>query len=118
MSKKVSALTKPVIETLDSGAHGANVTGFVVMKSTAEVEVRVIAAIKPLENIGYEVALAVQYEVGGIWYWKQADNCFNLRDALKRAYGLSRKYYAVAASRAFAGLLHDSVVPATEDIDC
>lgn len=78
----------------------------------------VMAAILEEPEVGYRVNVAVLYNRGGAWYPKDSAVCFSFKDALKRAYGLSRKHYAVTASRAFAGLLYDSVVPATDDIDC
>lgn len=115
---KVVELVAPRLAHMDRGNHPASVKGFIVMSSMKEVSCEVITCIKEVEGVGFSVVSAVRYEAGGVWYPKPSRVGFDFREALKVAYGETRKHFAVTASRAFAGLLHDSVVPATDDIDC
>lgn len=117
--KKVIQLTQPVSDTM----HAPDLPNFktvavIMTQATKEISAKVAVAI--LKDAGgyYWVNSAVQYMDGQVWYKKGTLQYLDFKLALRRAYGLSRKHYAVTASRAFAGLLHDSVVPATEDIDC
>jgi hypothetical protein len=88
------------------------------VRATKEVSCKVVVAIKRDASLGFVLTSAVQYQDGDKWYAKDGAIASDMADALKRAYGLSRKVYNLAASRALAGLLYDSVVPATDDIDC
>jgi len=115
---KVVGLVAPVLVHMDRGNHPVSVKGFVLTKSTKEVACEVITCIQHNPFVGFRVTTVVRYEAGGAWYPKPARIGFNFRKALKIAYGDNRKHFAVTASRAFAGLLHDSVVPATDDINC
>lgn len=114
---KVVQLVAPKLTHMGRGAHPQTVKAFIIQEATKEVECQVITCITEQVGVGFHVRSVVRYEAGGKWYPKEKRLGFSLAEGLKIAYGDNRKHFATTASRAFAGLLHDSVVPATEDID-
>lgn len=118
MSQKINKLTDPNIHHYVTPVQAPVKHHQVWIRSRKEISVAVVCDIAPLETGGYVVRSAVQYDVADTWYPKDTRIGFTFENALKIAYGLSRKLYHVTASRALAGLLHDSIVPATDDIDC
>ena len=115
---KTVLLTKPVLEHFGRGNHpDENIKLILLQRSTAEAHAMTTTAIVEKPGVGFHVNTAVQYAFGEKWYRKAPRQADTLGEALKIAYGEIRKHYKVTASRSLAGLLHDSVVPATDDID-
>lgn len=119
MFSKANFLTKPVTLAHRALAHSPKTVLVLETRATEIVSCKVMSAIARPDDISQQFVIqtAVQYADGGAWYGKEKRVASSLRDALKICYQMSRRHYKVTSSRAFAGLLHDSVVPATEDIE-
>lgn len=114
----VVAVTKPLVDAV----RGADLPNYrtvtiILRQATKEAHAITITSVGQKPDGIFEVRTVVQYEFGGTWYPKEISSHLSLSAALKKADGLNRKHYKVTASRSIAGLLADSVVPATEDID-
>lgn len=117
MSHKINKLTEPSLHHYVTPVQAASKHHQIIIRSTKEVSCAVISSITQDENGDWLVHSAVQYALADAWYRKDTRIGLSFKDALHVAYGQARKLYHVTASRALAGLLHDSIVPATDDID-
>lgn len=120
-NNKPALLSKPVTIFHRGLRHAPETLLVIERKATAEVTCKVMVAIAKKCQAGVDcfvVTVAVQYADGQAWYRKEVASRLSLPVALHAADGFVRKYYKNTASRALAGLLHDSVVPATEDLMC
>lgn len=118
VNNKVVLASAPVVLHHKENAHRPGYPLVLEVKATQEVTCKVMIAVKRDILGTFTVSAAVQYADGDRFYKKDVVSVPDFAAALKTAYGLSRKLYRVTASRALAGLLHDSVVPATDDLDC
>lgn len=114
----VVEITKPLVDVV-RGADLPNyrTVSIFLRQATKEAHAIVVTSVGQKPDGIFEVRTVVQYQFAGTWYPKETSSHLSLAAALKKADGLNRKHYKVTASRSFAGLLHDSVVPATDDID-
>jgi hypothetical protein len=118
VNNKVVLASAPVVMHHKANEHRPEYPFVLEVCATQEITAKVMVSIRFKCLNVYVVSAAVQYADGDKFYKKHDEHVYGFAAALKLAYGLSRKLYRVTASRALAGLLHDSVVPATEDLDC